>query len=254
MRVRQLSLGYGDFTVQRDVDFQVERGRIFIVMGDSGSGKSTLLRSMIGLQRPAAGDVLYDEESFWSVDDERRSEMKRRFGVLFQSGALWSSMTLAENVELPLLEFGRFGAGERREVVSFKLALVGLAGFEEFYPSQISGGMQKRAGLARAMALDPDILFFDEPSAGLDPLSARRLDDLILELRASLRTTFVVVTHELESIFAIADDSVFLDGEAHTMTARGNPRWLREHCPVAKVRDFLNRGSPAAGTGAGDRP
>jgi len=151
-------------------------------------------------------------------------------------------MTLAENVGLPLGEYTALSPAEIREVVSLKLALVGLAGFEEFYPSEISGGMQKRAGLARAMALDPDILFFDEPSAGLDPLSSRRLDELILELRDSLGTTFVVVTHELESIFTIADDSVFLDAEARTMTATGNPRWLRDHCDVPKVRRFLNRG------------
>jgi len=253
IRVRQLTMGYGDFVVQRDVDFEVERGRIFILMGDSGSGKSTLMRNMIGLQRPASGDVLYDGESFWGASEERRSELKRRFGVLYQSGALWSSMTLAENVELPLVEYTDFGAAERREVAAFKLALVGLAGFEDFYPSEISGGMQKRAGLARAMALDPDILFFDEPSAGLDPLSSRRLDDLILELRDSLGTTFVVVTHELQSIFTIADDSIFVDAEARTMTARGDPRWLREHSDVSKVREFLNRGAPA-GAAVGGRP
>jgi phospholipid/cholesterol/gamma-HCH transport system ATP-binding protein len=241
IRVRQLTMGYGDFIVQRNVDFEVQRSQIFVLMGDSGSGKSTLMRHMIGLRRPAKGEVRYDGESFWDAGEERRSALKRRFGVLYQSGALWSSMTLAENVELPLAEYTRFSAAERREVAALKLALVGLAGFEEFYPSEISGGMQKRAGLARAMALDPDILFFDEPSAGLDPLSSRRLDDLILELRDSLRTTFVVVTHELQSIFTIADDSIFVDAEARTMTARGNPRWLRDHSEVPKVRAFLNR-------------
>ncbi len=253
IRVRHLTMGYGDFVVQRDLDFEVERGRIFILMGDSGGGKSTLMRHMIRLRRPAKGDVLYDGESFWGASEERRSEMKRRFGVLYQSGALWSSMTLAENVELPLVEYTDFGAAERREVAALKLALVGLAGFEDFYPSEISGGMQKRAGLARAMALDPDILFFDEPSAGLDPLSSRRLDDLILELRESLGTTFVVVTHELQSIFTIADDSIFVDAEARTMTARGDPRWLREHSDVPKVREFLSRGAPA-GAAVGGRP
>ena len=247
IRVRELTMGYGDFIVQRDLDFEIGRGRIFILMGDSGSGKSTLMRHMIGLRRPASGEVLYDGESFWGAHEERRSEMKRRFGVLFQSGALWSSMTLAENVELPLLEYSAFAPDERREIAALKLALVGLSGFEDFYPSEISGGMQKRAGLARAMALDPDILFFDEPSAGLDPLSSRRLDDLILELRESLGTTFVVVTHELQSIFTIADDCIFMDGEARTMTARGDPRWLREHSEVPKVRQFLNRGAAAGG-------
>ena len=230
IQVSQLTMAYGDFVVQKDLHFDIRRGQIFILMGDSGCGKSTLLRHMIGLKRPAEGDVRYDGENFWDADDRRREEMMRGFGILYQSGALFSSMTLAENVGLPLGEYTTLSPAEIREVVSLKLALVGLAGFEEFYPSEISGGMQKRAGLARAMALDPGILFFDEPSAGLDPLSARRLDELMLELRDSLGTTFVVVTHELESIFTIADDSVFLDAEARTMTASGNPKWLREHC------------------------
>jgi phospholipid/cholesterol/gamma-HCH transport system ATP-binding protein len=256
IRVEHLTMAYGDFVVQRDLDFTVGRGQIFILMGDSGCGKSTLLRHMIGLRRPARGDVFYEGESFWRAGDERRQEISRGFGVLYQRGALWSSMTLAENVELPLGEYTRLTASERREVASLKLALVGLAGFEEFYPAEISGGMQKRAGLARAMALDPDILFFDEPSAGLDPLSSRRLDELILELRDSLGTTFVVVTHELQSIFTIADDSIFLDAEARTMTARGDPRALREHCEVPKVRAFLNRGEmqPSAGGPGEARP
>ena len=173
----------------------------------------------------------------------------RHFGVLYQSGALWSSMTLAENVGLPLEEYTDLSPSDIREVASLKLALVGLAGFEEFYPSEISGGMQKRAGLARAMALDPDILFFDEPSAGLDPISARLLDDLILELRDSLRTTVVVVTHELASIFAIGNNSVFLDSETRTMIAVGNPKTLRDESTDARVRRFLTRGEatvPAA--------
>jgi phospholipid/cholesterol/gamma-HCH transport system ATP-binding protein len=244
IHVDHLTMAYGGFVVQRDLQFSVGRGQIFILMGDSGCGKSTLLRHMVGLRRPASGDVRYDGESFWGASEERRSAISRGFGILYQSGALWSSLTLAENVELPLGEYTELSRTERREVASLKLALVGLGGFEEFYPSQISGGMRKRAGLARAMALDPSILFFDEPSAGLDPLSSRRLDELIVELRDSLGTTFVIVTHELQSIFAIGDDSVFLDAEARTLTARGDPRWLREHCDVPKVREFLNRGEP----------
>jgi phospholipid/cholesterol/gamma-HCH transport system ATP-binding protein len=168
--------------------------------------------------------------------------MMRRFGVLYQSGALWSSMTLAENVALPLGEYTDLPPARIRELVSLKLALVGLAGFEEFYPSEISGGMRKRAGLARAMALDPDILFFDEPSAGLDPISSHLLDQLILELRASLGATVVVVTHELPSIFSIADNSVFLDAETKTMIAAGNPKELLARPPNARVREFLTRG------------
>lgn len=244
--IRALTMQFGNYLVQRDVSFAVARGSIFVVMGDSGCGKSTLLRHMVGLVHPAAGEVLYDGENFWAADEERRAAISRRFGVLFQSGALWSSMTLAENVALPLAQYTRLMPREIDELVSLKLALVGLRGFEEYYPSEISGGMRKRAGLARAMALDPDILFFDEPSAGLDPLSSRRLDELILELRDSLGATVVVVTHELASIFAIADDSVFLDAEQRTAIAHGAPRSLLRDCPHAKVREFLARGEPAA--------
>jgi len=186
--------------------------------------------------------VLYDGESFWDAEAEERERMMRRFGVLYQSGALWSSMTLAENVALPLGEYTDLGAVEIREIVSLKLALVGLAGFEDFYPSEISGGMRKRAGLARAMALDPDILFFDEPSAGLDPISSKLLDDLILELRDSLGATIVIVTHELPSIFAIANNGVFLDAETKTIIATGAPKALLEHPPDPKVYRFLTRG------------
>jgi phospholipid/cholesterol/gamma-HCH transport system ATP-binding protein len=251
IEVRGLTMAYGDFVIQRDLTFSVHRGDVFLLMGGSGSGKSTLLRHMIGLKRPAAGQVLYEGVSFWDADPNTQKAIRRRFGVLFQGGALWSSMTLAENVLLPLGEYTDLGPGERREVASLKLALVGLAGFEDFYPAEISGGMRKRAGLARAMALDPEILFFDEPSAGLDPISSRRLDDLILELRDSLGTTVVVVTHELASIFAIGDDSVFLDAETRTMIASGDPRVLRESAADLRVREFLNRGAAAPQHGAG---
>lgn len=246
IEVRALTMQFGSYLVQRDVSFEVEAGKIFVIMGDSGCGKSTLLRHMVGLIQPAAGEVFYDGEAYWAADDDRRIALSRRFGILFQSGALWSSMTLAENVALPLAQYTALAADAIAELVSFKLALVGLKGFEEYYPSQISGGMRKRAGLARAMALDPDILFFDEPSAGLDPLSSRRLDDLILELRDSLGTTVVMVTHELDSIFAVADDSVFLDAEQRTAVARGHPARLLEECPIPKVREFLARGRTAA--------
>jgi phospholipid/cholesterol/gamma-HCH transport system ATP-binding protein len=194
------------------------------------------------LQRPAQGDVLYDGASFWSMDDEARGVQLRKYGVLFQSGALWSSMTLAENVALPLIEYTRWSASERDDISRLKLALVGLSGFEDYYPAEISGGMRKRAGLARAMALDPEILFFDEPSAGLDPISSRNLDDLILELRDGLGATIVVVTHELASIFTIADDSIFLDADSRTMRAHGNPKELLEHSADSKLKAFLTRG------------
>ncbi len=237
-------MAYGDFVLQRDLDFEVGKGDIFVIMGQSGCGKSTLLRHMIGLKEPAEGEVLYGEESFTNAGPARRTELLRRVGVLYQGGALWSSMTLAENVALPLGEFTSLEPDEIREVAALKLALVGLAGFEDYYPSDISGGMQKRAGLARAMALDPDILFFDEPGAGLDPISSKLLDDLIVELRDSLGATIVIVTHELASIFAIATNSVFLDAESHTMIAQGVPAELRDGSSDERVRRFLRRGEP----------
>jgi phospholipid/cholesterol/gamma-HCH transport system ATP-binding protein len=241
--VRDLTMAYGDFLIQRDLNFEIQRGEIFIIMGGSGCGKSTLLKHLIGLQRPARGDVLYEGKSFWQCDDDERDIAKRRFGVLFQSGALWSSMTLAENISLPLRQYTQLSEARIREVAAYKLALVGLTGFEDYYPNEISGGMKKRAGLARAMAMDPDILFFDEPSAGLDPISAKLLDDLILELRDTLQTTVVIVTHELASIFAIGTNSVFLDPETKTQLATGDPRELRDHSPNEKVRSFLWRGA-----------
>jgi phospholipid/cholesterol/gamma-HCH transport system ATP-binding protein len=242
IEVRELTMTYGSLVVMRDLSFRVERGEIFVIMGGSGSGKSTLLKHMIGLIEPARGDVFYGDENFTHADPERRQSLLRRMGVLFQTGGLWSSMTLAQNIGILLEEYTALSPAEIREVASLKLALVGLKGFEDYYPSQISGGMQKRAGLARAMALDPEVLFFDEPSAGLDPISSRLLDELILELRDSLGATVVVVTHELASIFTIGNNSVFLDPDAKTMTASGDPKELLAHCPDPKVRAFLRRG------------
>jgi phospholipid/cholesterol/gamma-HCH transport system ATP-binding protein len=242
IEVRDLTMAYGSFVIQRGLSFTINRGDVFIIMGGSGCGKSTLLRHMVGLKEPAEGQVLYDGVSFWAAEPEVRKRIMRRLGILYQSGALWSSMTLAENVALPLSQYTNLSPNEIKGLVSLKLALVGLAGFEDFYPSEISGGMRKRAGLARAMSLDPDILFFDEPSAGLDPISARRLDDLILELRDSLGATVVVVTHELASIFAIGNNSVFLDAETRTMIAGGDPHRLLSECENPMVRDFLTRG------------
>ena len=238
----EITIAYGDFVVQRDLSFTVNRGEIFIIMGGSGCGKSTLLKVMIGLKRPAVGEIFYDGQAFWAGDEAERNDAKRRFGTLFQSGALWSSMTLAENIGLALKSYTSLGDAEIREIAAYKLMLVGLSGFEDYYPNEISGGMKKRAGLARAMALDPEILFFDEPSAGLDPISAKLLDDLILELRDSLGTTVVVVTHELASIFAIGDNAVFLDADKKTQLATGNPKFLRDNHPDATVRRFLKRG------------
>ncbi|MBI4803726.1 MAG: ATP-binding cassette domain-containing protein [Desulfovibrio sp.] len=235
-------MAYGDFVLMRDLTFTIDQGDIFIIMGGSGCGKSTLLRVLVGLKQPAAGKVFYKDKSLWDSDEKTRLDLIRGTGLLFQSGALFSSMTLAENISLPLKEYTCLSHNEIRDMARFKLALVGLAGFEDYYPSQISGGMCKRAGLARAMALDPDILFFDEPSAGLDPVSARLLDDLILELRDSLKATFVVVTHELASIFAIGNNSVFLDVDRRTMTATGDPKHLLENSDDPALRHFLTRG------------
>jgi len=239
--VRGLTMAFGDFVVMHDLDFTVKRGSIFFIMGGSGCGKSTLLRHMIGLNEPAKGEVWYDGVNFTTASPEEREQMRRSFGVLYQSGALWSSMTLAENIGLPLGEFTRLSPEEIDEVAALKLALVGLRGFEDYFPSEISGGMQKRAGLARAMALDPDILFLDEPSAGLDPITSRLLDQLIVGLRDSLGATIVIVSHELASILSIGDDSIFLDTETRTLGARGKPSELLDHTDNDNVRRFLTR-------------
>ena len=240
--VNDLTMAYGSFVVQRDLTFTVNREDVFIIMGGSGCGKSTLMRHMVGLKSPAKGKVFYGEISFWDTEPEQRDEIMKNIGILYQSGALWSSMTLAENITLPLGEYTDLSPGQMREMASLKLALVGLAGFEDYYPSEISGGMRKRAGLARAMALDPDILFFDEPSAGLDPISASLLDELILELRESLGATIIVGTHELASIFAIGNNSVYLDPDKTTMTAAGDPKKLLEETKDPELRRFLTRG------------
>jgi phospholipid/cholesterol/gamma-HCH transport system ATP-binding protein len=240
--VEDLTMAYGDFVIMQDLSFTIDRGDVFIIMGGSGCGKSTMMNILVGLKSPATGKVFYEDVDFWESDPETRHRIIRRSGVMYQSGALWSSMTLAENVALPLETYTDLKTGEIRDSVELKLALVGLAGFEEFYPSEISGGMQKRAGIARAMAMDPEILFFDEPSAGLDPVSARRLDDLIVQLSESLGTTMVVVTHELASIFTIGSNSVFLDASQRTMTATGNPQKLLAETQDPTLRLFLTRG------------
>ena len=252
IRVEDLKMAYGDFLIQENLDFVINRREIFIIMGGSGCGKSTLMRLMTGLKSPAHGEIYYDGQAFWDGSAESRDQWMRNFGILYQSGALFSSMTLAENIGLTLELYTELKAADIREIASLKLALVGLKGFEDYYPSEISGGMKKRAGLARAIALDPDILFFDEPSAGLDPISSRLLDELILELRDSLGTTIVVVTHELASIFTIGDSCVFLDPDTKTMLATGNPQKLRDESPNPVVRNFLLRGELDAVDGKGE--
>jgi phospholipid/cholesterol/gamma-HCH transport system ATP-binding protein len=244
--VQDLTVAYGSNVILRDLTFTINRGEIFIIMGGSGGGKSTVLRSIVGLLPPTKGQVLYDGLNFWSAGPEEQRSIMRKIGILYQGGALWSSLTLAENIALPLQQYTDLSRGQIQEIVLLKLALVGLAGFGKYYPSEISGGMRKRAGLARAMALDPEILFFDEPSAGLDPISAHLLDELIIELRNSLGATVVVVTHELASIFAIGNNSVFLDGDTKTMIAAGEPGKLLSGSKDPKVIGFLTRGEGRA--------
>ena len=240
---KDLAMGFGSRILMQNMNFDIHTGEILIIMGGSGCGKSTLLRVLMGLKEPRSGTLTYNDIYFWPGEEEVRQDIMRCTGVLYQAGALWSSMTLEENVSLPLERYTNLSKEEIREQAELKLTLAGLAGFGKFYPSEISGGMRKRAGLARALALDPDIIFLDEPSAGLDPVSARRLDDLILELRDSLQKTFVVVTHELASLFAIADNAVYLDAESKTIIATGKPKELLDDPKTPKtVLNFLTRG------------
>ncbi|MDD5561710.1 MAG: ATP-binding cassette domain-containing protein [Candidatus Omnitrophica bacterium] len=224
------------------INFSVKKGEIFIVMGGSGCGKSTLLKAMIGLNPPHKGKVLYNGLSFWDEDERSRQDIMCRFGVLYQGGALWSSLTLRENVALPLQLYSNLSASQIQDMAAFKLGLVGLGGYADFYPAELSGGMKKRAGLARAIALDPEFIFFDEPSAGLDPLSAKMLDDLILDLRDNLGATIVVVTHELASIFAVGDNAILLDADTKTVIAQGAPKDLLANSKDPRVISFLTRG------------
>jgi len=238
--ISNVALGYGPTPVQTGIDVDIARGEIFAIVGDSGSGKSTLLRTLIGLLPAQAGDVFFDGVTL----PERMRRGTPPFGVLFQNGALWSSMTTLENVMLPMDLHGHAVPAARPALARFKLALVGLAGAESQYPASLSGGMRKRAALARALALDPAVLFLDEPSAGLDPLASRRLDELVLSLRDGLGITVVLVTHELESLYRIADRMLFLDGEAHRPVALGAPAELAKSSASRKVRDFLARAAP----------
>ncbi len=237
-----LKLAYGDYVILQNVDFSVKKGSVFIIMGGSGCGKSTLLKALSGLKAADEGSISVMGIDFSSAAKDKREAVMRKTGILYQGGALFSSMTLAENIALPLEQYTDYSKNEIQNLASLKLALVGLRGFEDFYPSEISGGMKKRAGLARALALDPEIVYFDEPSAGLDPVSSKLLDDLILRINADLGTTIVVVTHELSSIFAIGQDSIFLDAETKTVIGRGSPKELLKNPPNDTVLNFLTRG------------
>lgn len=242
IEAKNLSIGYGDYVLMQDINFAINKHDIFIIMGGSGCGKSSMLRVLTGLIEPLKGTIFIDGTNFTAADAVTKNEIMQRNGILYQSGALFSSMTLGENVALPLQLYTDYSAAQIRELVNLKLALVGLKGFEEYYPSEISGGMKKRAGLARALALDPETVYFDEPSAGLDPISSKLLDDLILDINQTLGTTIVIVTHELNSIFAVGNNSIFLDGESKSILARGNPRELLKNPPNDKVFEFLTRG------------
>lgn len=251
--VSGLDCGYDGRVLLKDLNFQVRRGEIFFVIGGSGCGKSTLLRHIVGLNAPMAGTVRFFGECFNEASPERRRQLLQRIGVLYQGGALWSSLSLLENVMLPLEEYTPLELAERAELASMKLAQVGLSGYDAYYPSEISGGMKKRAGLARALALDPSIVFFDEPSAGLDPLTSRRLDELIVNLRDLLGMTCVVVSHELASIFSIADRVIMLDKQDRGIIADGDPRRLRAESEDARVREFLGRGEDAKTRASGQK-
>lgn len=246
IEVKNLTMGYGSYVLQQNANFVVNKGDIFIIMGGSGCGKSSMLRVLTGLLPPLGGDVIIDGVNIAKASAAQMEEIRKKSGILYQSGALFSSMTLAENIALPLQQYSNYSAAEIKELASLKLSLVGLAGFDDFYPSEISGGMKKRAGLARALALDPEIVYFDEPSAGLDPISSRNLDDLIIEINRSLGTTIVVVTHELASIFAIGTNSIFLDPMTKSILAKGNPHDILKNPPNREVLEFLTRGNANA--------
>lgn len=242
IRAENLTVAYGSNVLMKDVDFEINKGDVFIIMGGSGSGKSSLLRVLTGLKEPTKGKIFVNGHDFYAADEPKQKEIMRNCGILYQSGALFSSMTLAENIALPLQQYTDYSPATVNDLVRLKLALVGLKGYEDFYPSEISGGMKKRAGLARALALDPDILYFDEPSAGLDPVSSKLLDDLILEINQSMGTTIAVITHELSSIFAIGNNSIYLDVAVKGVSARGNPHDLLKNPPNKNVLSFLTGG------------
>lgn len=245
IKATDLACGYDGVPIMEQLNFEISPGEIFFIIGGSGCGKSTLLRHLIGLQPAITGDIEIFGESFVKATTERRRALLKTFGVLYQGSALWSSLTLEENIMLPLEEYTQLTPKERREVACLKLAQVGLTGFADYFPSEISGGMKKRAGLARALALDPAIVFFDEPSAGLDPITSRELDELIQQVSAEQGTTCVIVSHELASIFSIGQRLILLEKQARTIIAEGPPRELAAHSQDPRVLTFLHRGDIA---------
>ena len=246
IKVQNLTVGYGDNIILQNLNFSVKRGEVFVILGGSGCGKSSLLKNMIGLYEPPTGDVLIEGDNIVTAQGTERQNILTRFGVMYQQGALFGSMNLLENVRLFLEEYTDLSADQMSLIARCKLDLVGLLPYESFMPSEISGGMQKRAAIARAMALDPDILFLDEPSAGLDPITSAELDQTILSISRNLGITFVVVTHELPSIFTIADRVIMLDKATKSIIAEGQPQWLRDHSDIPLVRQFFNRDAKTA--------
>ena len=242
LSVQNLTMAWGERIIQKGLNFEVTAGEIFVIMGASGSGKSSLMRHLVGLQEPHAGRVWLQNTDLYACSEQALSALRRRFGVMFQSGALWSSMTVGENLMLPLKLFTDLSAHAMMQRARFKLALVGLDDCFDALPAELSGGMKKRVAIARSLMLDPDLLYLDEPASGLDPINARRLDELLLSIRQYLGTTIVLITHSVDSIFAVADRALFLDDQIQTMTALGSPQQL-QHTGPARVQAFLQRSS-----------
>lgn len=242
--VENLTAGFGGNTIFENVSFEIYKGEVFVVLGGSGCGKSTLMKQMIGLYEPYSGSVVINGTDITTADEKQLKKVRMKMGVCFQSSGLFGSMTLAENVALPLTEYTDLSTEAIQLIVKMKLGMVQLAGYENHFPAELSGGMKKRAGLARAMALDPTVLFFDEPSAGLDPVTAAELDSLIKSINEGMGTTMVIVTHELQSIFNVAHRVIMLDKSAKGIIAEGDPRWLKDHSTDPRVINFFNRKVP----------